>query len=463
MVKPMRCWMQTVSAKLVLMLAILSTQACSANAKPITITIDPSIQYQTMTGWEATLDLAENPANPEWTPMHDEILDRAVEELGLNRVRLEIRSGAETRTDWIDKMLSVEIDYDTWKQHRYQVQNDNDDPNNIDWSGFNFNELDWHVEENLLPLKERVEARGERLWINICYVAFITGWNPHHDPDEYAEFVLATYLHLQEKYGLVPDSWEVILEPDLKQDMWSGKMIGEAIAAAGPKLIEAGFEPSFVVPSVTNMRNAVPYTKAIAKVPGAMQYVSEISYHRYRGANPQTVKSIAKLAEKHGKKTSMLEWWFGKGTHAVLHEDLKLGKNSSWQGRVLNGHFRVEGRKSNRPSLRLQREVRYNKLYFQNVRIGAVRIGASSTDERTMDPLAFLNPDGSMTLIVKSDAPGDLLIKGLSDGAYTVSYAIADESRELSDPIISDGGSATVRMPGEGVLSLTSYSPATPE
>jgi len=36
----------------------------------------------------------------------------------------------------------------------------------------------------------------------------------HGDPAEYAELVLATYTHLDERYNVTPDCWEVILEPD---------------------------------------------------------------------------------------------------------------------------------------------------------------------------------------------------------------------------------------------------------
>jgi glycosyl hydrolase family 30 len=43
----------------------------------------------------------------------------------------------------------------------------------------------------------------------------IVGGSYHHDkPDEYAEAVPTTYLHLRHKYGIAPDTWEVLLESD---------------------------------------------------------------------------------------------------------------------------------------------------------------------------------------------------------------------------------------------------------
>jgi len=102
-----------------------------------------------------------------------------VHDAGINRLRLEIRSGAENSSDT--------------------------------WSGFHFSEMDDAIERIVNPLRAVIEADGEKLYVNVNYVAFtgqIKGAGYiHDDPDEYAEFILATYLHLQDKYGWVPDSW----------------------------------------------------------------------------------------------------------------------------------------------------------------------------------------------------------------------------------------------------------------
>ena len=435
-----------------------SLQISTADAAPVSIEIDPGERFQTMSGWEATLNLSDTPATPEWAAYHDQLLDNVINRAGINRVRLEIRSGAENPSDAITRFINGEMTYEQWKPLRYPVVNDNDDPTVINWDGFNFDELDWHVETNLLPMMDLAEARGERLMINLCYVAFISGWNAHHDPDEYAELVLATYLHLQEKYGFVPDAWEVILEPDLKPDMWTGKMIGEAIVATAPVLKAHGFEPAFIVPSVTNMRNAVPYIKDIAKVPGAMDYVVEFSYHRYRGANRTTLRAISDLADKYDVGTAMLEWWFGRADHNVLHEDLEIGHNVAWQGRAFVGLFNVTNRNRPEPTFRLRKEVRYNAQYFRHIRHGATRIGATSSKKQKMAPLAFENTDGSTVLVIKASEGGDIAAFNLPAGAYEVSYAIEKRSGELPEPVlVGEDGKLNVTMPGAGVMTISSY------
>ncbi len=440
------------------LLIVLQAQVfSSAHAGPIQIDIDLDQRFQTMNGWEATLNLADDPQNPAWADYHDQVLERAINGIGINRLRLEIRSGAETRSNWNSMFMAGEIPYETWKAHRYPVENDNDDPNLIDWSGFSFDELDWHVEENVLPLMALAEARDEKLWINLCYVSFISGRNVHHDPEEYAEFVLATYLHLNEKYGFVPDSWEVILEPDLKRDMWTGKMIGEAIVSSAKRLRAEGFEPAFVVPSVTNMNNAVRYIKDIGKVPGAMDDVIELSYHRYKGANKNNLREITQLARKHGVGTSMLELWFGRANSDVLHEDLTLGENVAWQSRALFGIFQAPPKNQPDANPRVKGEMRYNRQYFRDVRLGATRIGAKSSLKSRIKPVAFQNVDSSVTVILDAEEQSEIELLGLPSGNYRAYYIANKKYAEMDDVLtVGETGTLKVEMPGPGLMTLTS-------
>lgn len=432
----------------------------AAEARPVTIEIDASQRFQTMTGWEVTLNLSDQPHAPEWAQFHDQLIDQAINDVGINRVRLEIRSGAETRSDWNQRFINGDISHEEWKPYRYPVENDNDDPNLIDWDGFSFDELDWHVEQHVLPMLAKSEARGEKLWINICYVAFIDSRKAHHDAEEYAEFVLATYLHLQEKYGIVPDSWEVILEPDLMRRMWTGKMIGQAIAATAPRLEAAGFEPAFIVPSVTNMRNATLYLNHIAKVPGAMDHVIEFSYHRYKGVNEHNLRDIAKLAAKHDIGASMLELWFGRATAKVLYEDLVIGNNVAWQGRALIGLFDSPRRHPSGAPLRVRKDIRDNRQYFRDVRMGATRIHAGSDQPDMVKPVAFENVDGSITIIAATQQATAIRLRALPPGSYRV-YFVADQHyAEVEHTLLVDAsGELQIEMPGAGLITLTSYQP----
>ena len=152
--------------------------AVHSNTESAVITLAPGTQYQTITGWEAT-DFAgqDEPAFPNYK---DELFDQAINDLGINRVRLEIRSGVENDTDYYQLYHSGAIDYATWRAHRYATVNDNGDPSSTNLSGFHFTEMDARIEDTVLPLRQMAQARGEPLWINLNYVAFTgqigAGW-----------------------------------------------------------------------------------------------------------------------------------------------------------------------------------------------------------------------------------------------------------------------------------------------
>ncbi len=193
---------------------------------------------------------------------------------------------------------------------------------------FNIAYMDYKIENVVLPLRDRLMQNGNSLFVNVNYVDFRPSEFKHKsDPQEYAEFVLATYQHMQSKYGFTPDSWEVILEPDNAE--WTPEQIGHAIAAAGDLLKANGFTPNFIAPSTTSMKAAIRYFEKILTIPGALEYISELSYHRYADISLNSLETIAQLAKENGVNTSMLEW-IG-ATYETLHEDLKVGNNSAWQ------------------------------------------------------------------------------------------------------------------------------------
>ena len=420
-----------------------------------TVTLDPAHRFQTIAGWEATADLPDHPGAPEWDGYIDALLDRAVSDVGITRIRLEVRSGAETRSDDPDRFMTGKIGYDQWKTLRYKAENDNDDPFDLDPSGFNFAELDWHVRHTVLPLRERIEARGGRLVVNLCYVAFRSGRFFQMEPEEYAEFVLATYRHLDETFGFTPDLWEVMLEPDLKERSWTGHDMGLAMAATAKRLREAGYTPAFVAPSVTNMANTLPYAREILAVPGARDAWRELSYHRYRGTSPQTLKTIADFARANGLDTAMLELWFGRAGPRVLYEDLAIGNNVAWQGRVVQGLLSFEdGRLDYAP------EVRFTRLYFTAIRPGAVRIGAASDALGRVAPVAFVNPGGGTAVVLLLDrttrAGDEVTLRGLPPGRYALRWATTTDSLDTPRELTAgaDGGLVLTLPGGAGVLSL---------
>lgn len=419
--------------------------------------VDPTVEYQTITGWEATAWVAE-PSNPAFPNYKDTVFDLLVNDIGVNRVRLEIRSGVENDNDNRSDYQAGNIDYSTWRCRRYATVNDNGDPCDINWSDFHFSEMDWTIDNIANPLRQLMEARGERLYVNLNYVAFTgqigsCGIYLHDDPAEYAEFVLATYQHLDNIYGWVPDSWEVLLEPD-NVSQWDGTLLARAIVAAARRLQASGFDPVFVAPSNTNMANAITYFDQMIAVPGVLPFLKEFSYHRYGGVSDTNLQTIASRAVQYGVNTSMLEWWFDNATYHILHKDVKMGRNSSWQQAVIKGFFNIDESDPHNPIVSIKDITKFNRQYYRFVRHGAVRVEAAS-DNGTFDPLGFINANGKYAVVVKAGAGGSVAVDGLPAGTYGIKYTTSSEyDVDLADQSISGGESLISSIPTAGVLTV---------
>ena len=238
---------------------------------PATISVDTSHRHQTIAGWEATarlweLDKRRDRFDDSWLAQRDQVFDLLVTDAGIDRLRLEIRSGAENPVDYWQQFADGRMGYLAFKRQFYAKINDNEDPYRLDPAGLQFSELDWRVENIVLPVKARVEARGRRFRLNLAYVDF--KWTAEQGslshaqhPQEYAEIMTETISHLKTKYNLSPDDVEIIIEPDNTVD-WRGAEIGNAIVALGPRLAAAGLQqPAVIAPSTAQARRALAISR----------------------------------------------------------------------------------------------------------------------------------------------------------------------------------------------------------
>jgi hypothetical protein len=414
-----------------------------------TINVNATVFHQTIVGWEVVL-----PAGETLTPAQvGQQLDVVVNDLGYTRARLEVVSGTEGAGGITGPS-------------RYQIVNDNADPNVINPAGFTWTYLDALIDQQAVPFRQRVLARGEQPYINLCYVDFGTSAFEHSsNPAEYAEFMLATFQHLQSKYGWVPNGIEVSLEPDNTPN-WSPTVLGQAIVASAQRLQAAGFAiPDFIAPSTSNLDAAVSYIDGILAVAGAAPYLSEFSYHRY-GGNPASVQAVASRAIQQGKRAAMLEYWGGGGltdgaNYRQLYQDLTDGRNSAWQlgppvapdctwspvVALINGTVTV------------CENTRLIRQYTKYVRPGARRVDAVSGNG-AFNPVAFVNPNGSYVVVVNAEgSAGEFTVNGLPPGAYGTFYTTPSTYNVIRpDVSISAGQGLTTSIPGEGAITIYSKS-----
>jgi hypothetical protein len=445
-----------------LTLAVSVTVVGCGSAVPATVVLDPTERHQVIIGWEGTVDIGDaDVPQDELGPRRGALIDFLIDSVGLNALRLEVRSGDENPVDRTPEMLA-DIGRMSWfKQGRYVSVNDNDDPFTLNPDGFRWTWLEHLVRTTVIPFKDGVERRGESFYLTLTFVDFgVAQFEQLADPQEYAEFMVAAFTHLRDTFGLVPDALEVVLEPDVGQ-IWDAETLAEAIIATGDRLAERGFEPAFVAPSTTSMWQALLYYERMATYPRARAYITDVAYHRYRDLNEDWLRRLGELTETHGVRTAMLERI--DADYEVLHADLATGRVSRWQQYAMAWPQSIEddgsvyALMSGEPG---EERVVYGRRtamlsqYFRAIRPGAVRIGASSGAE-AVEPLAFENPDGSVTVVLKTSGPAEITVQGLPSGAIRGEYMMErDRTRTVVEGVRSENGEAVVAIPGAGVVTL---------
>lgn len=423
------------------------------NGAQATVTIDTLARFQIMTGWEATAQSGQS--NPGFPQFRDALFDQAVKDVGINRLRVEVNAGAENPVDF-----SL-ANGDSERCRLWATVNDNDNPRLINPAGFHFSALDSTIARVVLPMKQRLEARGERLFVNLTYVAFLDQCPPpvyvHAVPAEYAEFIFAVFVHLRDTFGLVPDAVEIILEPDNVTAWRNGKVIGAAMVATAARLAEVGFRPTFIAPSAADLGNAISFLNDIYSVPGVRPLLGELAYHRYGGATPENLRLLAQRAKSEGARTAMLEHIASDVED--LYADLTVGNVSAWQQYTLafpaadnGGHyFGIDG---TRPVVASR--TRYLRQYFYYIRLGAQRVGASSSTS-AVRAAAFENVNRGLVVVVHVAAPGPVEVKGLRPGNYGVSATTSSVTwAELGPLEAGQAGSLSFTAPAAGVMTVYS-------
>jgi hypothetical protein len=463
-----------------LLSVVVSLAACDGSGTtgpqgpppPQQIQVDGGVRHQTIDGWATHLRMwEEDKANDRYDatiePYAAQVYQFLVDSVGINAVRLEIPSGMENPNNRWKEFREGRLSYSAWQKTRFEKINDNGDPNAVNPSGFTFDNLDFRVEYMLAPLRKALEARGEKLHVNVNYTDFqwdasiVQGSLSHANaPAEFAEFVLASFVRLRDRYGIVPDAFEVILEPD-NTASWRGANIGRGLIAATDRLRASGFTPEVIAPSNSTMGGAISYFDEMMAVPGVASRVRSFAYHRYGTERSSDVATIRARAQAAGLKTAMLEK-VDAGIDVLL-EDLTVGNVSAWQQWAAasstktedNGGYyaRVDLSNPTKPVGMAKHSAQLAQV-FRFVRRGAVRVGATSASDR--QSVAFINPDGRYVVVVRTHgAVGEFGVVGLPAGRYAQRFVSDDRRTESTAPVeIPANGFLSANVQQAGVLTI---------
>ncbi len=425
-----------------------------------------------MTGWEVIArgwgqDKVNDRYDPSFVAVLPKILDRMVNQLGINRIQLHIWSGTENPIDYHGQFLQGKIGYEAAKLHRYEKINDNNDPLKADLKHFQFSHLDWQIENVALPMRKLLAARGEKLYVNFTYADFKFASKPGtfshaQNPAEYAEIIAVSFQHMKEKYGIVPDALDIVLEPDNTADWKGGKQVGRCLVAALERLKVDGFPRSAVIaPSCANTKHSLTYFDEMIRVPHVLQWLTTLSYHRYGGDSSSNLRAIGQRAQWYHLQTGMSERL--EGNIDMLMQDLTLASASYWQQWAIAEknrdrgyfYFNVDMTDPKDPKIHLTSRSRLLQQCFRYVRLGAVRIGARSNDPQRFAPVAFADPAGKITVIVRNKSSRPFRVDGFPAGTYSITYSGPTKNNTShAEVTITSGEAITTSGDNSGALTI---------
>jgi len=146
-------------------------------------------------------------------------------------------------------------------------------------------------------------------------------------------------------------------------------------------------------------------------------------------------------------------------------QDIKQGRNSSWQQFCLAGpisrgpdggdrYYIIDDSVPANPVITMGSKTRFLTQYFRFIRAGSRRIQALSGNQN-FDPLGFVNANGKYVVVVKAGSGGSFSIQGLPTGTYGITYTTANEtSVALPDVSVGSGQSLSASIPAFGVITI---------
>lgn len=412
--------------------------ASAVYAADVTVTVDPAERHQTILGWGKTTPWL--PASPL---LRDLTLERAVDDLGLNRLRFEGFSGNSTHG------------------RSWEWANDDGDPHHINWAGFDTARLDERAAGWLLPFKQAVERRGERFNLYVSPSFFRGGSSGDlppwlaADPQEYAEWALALLLRLRDTHGITADFYSICNEAGNDND-FTPEVVARMMKALVPRLREAGLPTAIQFPESVNAHVAMNYLTRLQDDPQIWEWIGLLSYHWYGGNNQEGMRRLAAFALERGLPTAQTEFMGLTVDH--LYDDLTIGNVSYWEVYGLaTPDYQAAHSHVSSTSFRGGDHYWQFRSVLHYVRPGSVRLGGASTDP-ALRVLAFSTPTGTVAVLLNTGQGAvarTVAVAGLPAGRYGACEAAGTAPyRELGPRAAAAGQALEVAVPPGGVLTL---------
>lgn len=385
---------------------------------------------QTIKAWSATAQAGQIECS-QFESYRDALYQQVIDELGITRVRVELRSGSHNDVDSFQRLLDGEITFSQWLPTRYTAQSG---------APYQWAELDHQMTTIVEPLR----ALDPLLAVTLTFVDFgpRSTFQHRNNPAEYAAFMMAAVQRLQTRYGVTPTGVEVILEHD--QAQWSVAQVQQCLSALRARLDAAGLNTVDVLaPSSMSTLQALQAGRQLDPKPDVLVY------HRYANAVPANVAAIA--AEFPRK--AMLEYI--SADLDTLWDDLTVGNVEAWQQFAIAFCEPPDGSKyylvpPATPAPRLEGKARWFPQVFRHVRPGMTRYPVLGTVPNMRRAMGFAAPDGRQVYVVQLDGPSSWSMSS------TATWQVTHTTNSVTNqPLPAPGGQVSVPGPAPIVVTVS--------
>jgi hypothetical protein len=444
-------------------LALLAAAAVARGGDPVVLRLDPKTAYQTWEGWSCLPNpagyerafvawlRAPTPATYDRVPMNRDLPakliarmhDALVDEIGITRMRIEVGPQVE-------------------------MANDNADPRATDASAFRFRWQDDQVERHVLPLKRRIEARGERMTLYVSYdlrskltPAFLL------EPEEYAEMAVAFLSHLKGKYGIEPDYWSALNEPGNDRP-GDPDLCARLTAATAGRIAEAHLRTRMSGPEVVTVAQAARYLKGMEGIPGALDRFAQVTYHLYHGGAEDVGarNAVREWAREHKVTAAQTEWMEGRDLDVARHIHLCLTEADAvaWDRFGADLFFALRYGEwldpaSDAKEPPLSSTAWHIRQFSRFIRPGAVRVALEGGSD-SVKGVAFLVKGRPVVVLLNTAGEArSAAIDGLAQGGYGCCLTSVPErayGKELPDAAVPESGRLAIDLPPRSVTTVAS-------
>jgi hypothetical protein len=419
------------------------------------VVLSTNVQYQTIRGWVGVCGVGLLP--PAF--QQQQLVTRCVNELGVTTLRLDLPFNGNNAT----------------QGHSWTARIDHTNPSKTNWANFDslagvqydFTATDQLMSNTVVPFRQLVLARGDPfvMYDNPSfYYGGSTGPMPtwiQYNTGEYAEYLVSLAEYLAHKYGLAPDYLTIMNEAGNNNAM-TPAFEARVIKAVGPMLAAAGLNTKVQLAECVNAVNALTYVQDTNLTSDVLQFVATVSWHDYGTQNSAAKASIFSYAQSNHLQTAETETQLA--TFQTMYDDLVNGGNSYWGQYFLGGNSAGAGIQYlntglDGASMSLPSQYWNWRQVMNYVRPGAVRIGATSTDNSVL-AMAFVNNGRPTVVLCNTNSTNTsiaMTVSNLPAGIYGVSESTGGVGiTELGLQTVTTG-TLTVTDLYNGVLTIYPY------